>query len=117
MVSGDVAPGPALGPDDHWHDRLAPEHVTVLGALVSGVKSTYMISATGRSPAMAAPTAAPPIVASEIGVSRTRSSPNSSNKPRVAPYAPPYRPTSSPMTNTLGSRIISSRKDSWMACQ
>ena len=45
--------------------------------MASGVKSTYMISAMGRMPAMAAPTAAPPMVASEIGVSSTRQSPNS----------------------------------------
>ena len=53
--------------------------------MASGVKSTYMISAMGRMPAMAAPTAAPPIVASEIGVSSTRQSPNSLERPRVAP--------------------------------
>ncbi len=36
------------------------------------------ISATGRMPIMAAPTAAPTIAVSAIGVSMTRSSPNSS---------------------------------------
>ncbi len=36
-----------------------------------------MISATGRSPAIAAPIAAPTIACSEIGVSHTRSAPNS----------------------------------------
>ena len=40
---------------------------------------------TGRMPHMAAPTADPPMVASEMGVSRTRSGPNSSKSPRVAP--------------------------------
>ena len=40
-------------------------------------------------PVMAAPTAAPAMAASEMGVSRTRSSPNSSIIPRVTPKAPP----------------------------
>ena len=39
------------------------------------MKSMIMTSATGRSPATAAPTAAPTMAASEIGVSRTRSVP------------------------------------------
>ena len=37
------------------------------------MKSTYMISATGRSPHMAAPTAVPTMAASEMGVWRIRS--------------------------------------------
>ena len=40
-----------------------------------------MISTTGRSPAIAEPTPMPTIVFSEIGVSRTRFSPNSSSRP------------------------------------
>ncbi len=39
------------------------------------MKSMIMSSATGRMPAVAAPTAAPTMAASEIGVSRTRSVP------------------------------------------
>src|SRR5206468_906316 len=64
-------------------------------------------STTGRRPAMAAPTPAPTKVASEIGVSRTRSSPNASRRPRVTPKIPPMSETSSPMTNTRSSRVIS----------
>ena len=37
------------------------------------MKSTYMISATGRLPVAAAPTATAAMASSEIGVSRTRS--------------------------------------------
>src|SRR2546428_5089869 len=57
----------------------------------------------------------PTIADSEIGVSTTRISPNSSNRPCVTPNAPPYGPTSSPSTNTLGSRRISSAIPSRMA--
>ena len=46
-------------------------------------KLSVMISTTGRSPSMAAPTPAPTKPSSEIGVSRTRSSPNSSRSPAV----------------------------------
>jgi len=34
VVGGDAPAGPALGPKDHRHGRLAPEHVAVLGGLV-----------------------------------------------------------------------------------
>ena len=47
-----------------------------------------MNSATGRKPAIAAPTATPPIAISLMGVSRTRRSPNSSRKPRVTRCVP-----------------------------
>src|SRR3954453_16241030 len=57
----------------------------------------------------------PTIADSEIGVSTTRSSPNSSYRPCVTPNAPPYGPTSSPRTNTFGSRRISSASASRMA--
>ena len=46
-------------------------------------KLIVMISTTGRSPSIAAPTPAPTKPSSEIGVSRTRSSPNSSSSPAV----------------------------------
>ena len=45
-------------------------------------KSANLSSTTGRVPTIAAPTAAPMIVDSEIGVSRTRSGPNSCCMPR-----------------------------------
>src|SRR6476469_213732 len=60
-------------------------------------------------PINAAPHAAPTIAPSEIGVSTTRSLPNSSINPSVTLNAPPYAPTSSPITNTVGSRSISSQ--------
>src|SRR5215213_2355676 len=60
-------------------------------------------------PINAAPHAAPTIAASEIGVSITRSLPNSSINPSVTLNAPPYVPTSSPITNTVGSCSISSQ--------
>ena len=46
-------------------------------------KLIVMISTTGRSPSIAAPIPAPTKPSSEIGVSRTRSSPNSSRRPAV----------------------------------
>src|SRR6516225_1124982 len=57
----------------------------------------------------------PTIADSEIGVSTTRISPNSSYSPCVTPNAPPYAPTSSPRTKTLGSRRISSASASRIA--
>ena len=67
------------------------------------VKSTI-----GRKPVCAAPIAEPAIAASEIGVSRTRLAPNSSNIPTDVPKSPPYTPTSSPIKNTFSSLRISS---------
>src|SRR5947209_11216257 len=57
----------------------------------------------------------PTMADSEIGVSTTRISPNSSYSPCVTPNAPPYAPTSSPRTKTFGSRRISSASASRMA--
>src|SRR5207245_1945754 len=57
----------------------------------------------------------PTMADSEIGVSTTRISPNSSYRPCVTPNAPPYGPTSSPSTNTFGSRRISSTSASRIA--
>src|SRR5207245_4755079 len=57
----------------------------------------------------------PTMADSEIGVSTTRISPNSSYNPCVTPNAPPYGPTSSPRTNTFGSRRISSANASRIA--
>ena len=84
-------------------------------SIVIATKSKIWISTTGRRPAIAAPTPAPRKVASEIGVSRTRSSPNFSRRPRVTPKIPPMSPTSSPMTKTRASRCISPCKASLSA--
>jgi hypothetical protein len=51
----------------------------------------------------------PTIVFSEIGVSRTRFSPNSSSRPAVTLKAPWKTPMSSPMMKTFSSSFISSR--------
>ena len=67
-------------------------------------KSENISSAIGRRPVIAAPIAAPTIACSLIGVSRTRSGPNSSNRPSVSLNTPPAAPTSSPMRTTVGSR-------------
>ena len=64
-----------------------------------------MISATGRTPVIAAPMAAPTIACSEMGVSHTR--PNSSNRPTVVLNTPPAAAMSSPRHTTVGSRRIS----------
>src|SRR5579885_1918964 len=53
------------------------------------IKSINCISAIGRMPIKAAPTAEPIIAASAIGVSMTRSGPNSSNRPALTLKAPP----------------------------
>ena len=50
----------------------------------SVMKSMNMISTTGRRPAWAAPTATPQTAPSLMGVLRTRSRPNSSDRPSVA---------------------------------
>ena len=67
------------------------------------MKSSYMISATGRIPWTAAPIAAPASAISEIGVLRTRSGPNSSSIPCVTPIEPPISAMSSPMMKTSSS--------------
>ncbi len=69
------------------------------------MKSTNMISSTGRIPDCAAPIATPVIAASLIGVLITRPTPNSSASPAVAVYGPPSA-TSSPITNTRSSARI-----------
>ena len=81
----------------------------------SSEKLIVMSSTTGRSPVMAAPTPMPTIVFSEIGVSRTRFSPNSSSSPAVTLKAPLKTPMSSPMSMTFSSRSISSRSASLSA--
>ena len=81
----------------------------------SSEKLIVMSSTTGRRPVMAAPTPMPTIVFSEIGVSRTRFSPNSSSSPAVTLKAPLKTPMSSPMSMTRSSRSISSRSASLSA--
>ena len=78
-------------------------------------KSANCISATGRMPMIAAPVQPPTIAVSESGASITRHGPNSSWKPCVTLKAPPYTPTSSPMTKTRLSRRISVRRPSEIA--
>src|SRR6478736_6569405 len=75
-------------------------------------KSSYMISTTGRMPAIAAPMPAPTIAISEIGVLRTRSGPNSSSRPWVTAIEPPISAMSSPMMKTSSSRSIAVRSAS-----
>ena len=50
-------------------------------SIASSEKLIVISSTIGRSPVIAAPTPTPTIVFSEIGVSRTRFSPNSSSRP------------------------------------
>ena len=67
-----------------------------------------MISTTGRRPVIAAPIPMPVKLFSEIGVSRTRFSPNLSSSPLVTLKAPLKTPMSSPIRKTVSSRSISS---------
>ena len=77
-----------VGGPQHQRDRhLAAEHVAELRGLVDDlvhgprVNSTKLIDATGRRPAVAAPTATATMIASEIGMSMTRRDANSSTRP------------------------------------
>src|SRR5215472_2046505 len=83
--------------------------------MVSVTKSPNMISTTGRRPVMAAPTARPVKPASEMGVSRTRSAPNSSTRPESTLKGVPASATSSPRMQTRESRRISSASASRIA--
>jgi hypothetical protein len=77
------AAGAALRAQYHRHADLPAEHVAYLGGLVGELvhrhaeEVTYISSATGLSPVIAAPTATPTIAGSEIGVSIIRSGPSS----------------------------------------
>src|SRR6266849_5181061 len=75
-----------------------------------------MMSTTGRSPVIAAPTLMPVNPASEIGVSITRSAPNSSTSPDNTLNGVPASATSSPKMHTRLSRRISSASASRTAC-
>src|SRR5882724_2745295 len=79
-------------------------------------KSPNMMSTTGRRPVMAAPTPTPVKPASEIGVSTTRSAPNSSTNPERTLKGVPASATSSPIMQTRESRRISSASASRTAC-
>src|SRR5437588_165901 len=74
-----------------------------------------MMSTTGRIPVIAAPSPMPVMPASEIGESITRSGPNSSTSPDRTLNGVPASATSSPITNTDGSRRISSASASFTA--
>jgi hypothetical protein len=63
-----------------------------------------MISTTGRPPRSEAPTPAPTIASSEMGVSQMRSGPKRSKSPFVTPKTPPDSPMSSPIRKTFSSR-------------
>src|SRR5579862_4857419 len=76
--------------------------------MIRPAKSPNMMSTTGRIPVIPAPTPIPVKPASEIGVSKTRSVPNSWTKPPRTLNAVPASATSSPMMKTRGSRRISS---------
>ena len=100
MVSGTLALPPLIKRAlATWLTIWSPAHIR---------KSPNMISTMGRMPIMAAPRPAPMMAISLMGVSRTRSSPNSSSIPAETPHTPPKVPTSSPIRNTAGSRRISS---------
>src|SRR5579883_420748 len=85
-------------------------------SMVRVTKSPNMISTTGRRPVMAAPTAIPVKPASEIGVSSTRSGPNSSTSPVKTLNGWPASAMSSPITRTRESRRSSSARASRTAC-
>ena len=76
--------------------------------MASVTKSMNMISTMGFKPVIAAPTAIDTMLASEIGVSRTRAGPKASSSPRVALNEPPASATSSPNRITLWSARIAS---------
>src|SRR6266436_545076 len=84
--------------------------------MVSVRKSPNIISTTGRKPVIAAPTPIPVKPASEIGVSITRSAPNSSTRPDNTLNGVPASATSSPKMHTRESRRISSASASRTAC-
>src|SRR4029077_7455538 len=84
--------------------------------MVSVKKSPNIMSTTGRIPVIAAPTPTPVNPASEMGVSITRSLPNSSTRPDKTLNGVPASATSSPMMHTRGSRRISSASASRTAC-
>src|SRR3984893_4950045 len=94
----------------HWPPlmkRNLGSSLTIASPAV-GRKSLNMISTTGRRPATAMPSATPRNPFSQMGVLRTRLSPNRSTTPSLVLNTPPDAPTSSPMSITVGSAAISS---------
>src|SRR5712691_11258080 len=85
--------------------------------MTSVMKSPNMMSTTGRIPVIAAPRPRPVMPASEIGESMIRSGPNSSTRPERTLNGVPASATSSPITNTVGSRRSSSASASFTACE
>ena len=85
-----------------------------ISSIAPNVNSTKLIEATGRSPVTAAPRDTDMIAASEIGMSITRSGPNSSSSPRNWPKFPPHE-MSSPRTMIRSSSRIASRVASTVA--
>src|SRR3954447_9589118 len=83
--------------------------------MISVRKSPNMMSTTGRIPVIAAPSARPVMPGSEMGVSSTRSGPNSCTSPLSTLNGWPASATSSPSTNTVGSRRSSSTSASFTA--
>src|SRR6478672_3496166 len=84
--------------------------------MISVRKSPNMMSTTGRMPVIAAPRPRPVMPGSEIGESMIRPVPNSSTRPASTLKGVPASATSSPITNTVGSRRSSSRNASFTAC-
>ncbi|CAB5041609.1 unannotated protein [freshwater metagenome] len=78
-------------------------------------KSANIISTIGRKPATALPKAADDKASSEIGVSKTRSSPYLSLNPGVTANTPPASATSSPKKITSLSAANSSSMASLIA--
>ena len=77
---------------DERHGHLAAEHASgcrrsplMIWSIARSEKLIVMSSTTGRRPVIAAPMPMPTIVFSEIGVSRTRFSPNSASSPWPSP--------------------------------
>src|SRR5260370_23946438 len=70
------------------------------------MKPMNWISPTGLSPCAAMPTQTPLIKSSDSGMSITRSGPKRCCRETVARNTPPFTPTSSPSTITLGSSCI-----------
>ena len=96
------------------HENWPPDIILIFEALLiiwsipTNAKLNVINSMIGLLPVMVEPTPTPEKPNSEIGVSITRLSPNSSNIPFEALYAPLYSATSSPIRYIdLSSRISS----------
>ena len=83
-----------------------------MGSMHTVKKSQYMITVTGRSPVIAAPTERPVKPVSEIGVCQVRLSWNWSQSSLRSLTGP----MSSPIWKTRSSRAISSFRASLIAC-